>query len=107
MTLITSIGQLLCVCWPQLLAVLLAIRFVRARYKYGLNNVPGPFLASITDLWQLYRAVRGLGIEDYKLHRKYKSPLVRVGPKTVAVSDPDACRTIFGYKPIFKKVSGP
>lgn len=104
MPVIVDCLQVLQAYWPQVLAVLVTGYFIRARYQHGLSDIPGPFIASFTDLWQFYRSLRGLGIEDYKLHEKYNSPLVRVGPNTIAVSDPDACRIIFGYKTIFKKV---
>jgi hypothetical protein len=40
---------------------------------------------------------------EYTLHRKYNTPLLRLGPNTISVSDSDALRIIYGWKPVFKK----
>lgn len=105
MTLVATIAPLLKVYWLPVLVLLFVVRCAARRYQHGLSDIPGPFWASFTDLWSLYRALRGLGVEDYKLHRTYRSSMIRLGPRTVAFSDPEACRTIYGYKPIFKKVT--
>lgn len=38
------------------------------------------------------------------MHEKYNSPLLRLGPNTVSISDPEAIRVIYGWKPVLKKV---
>jgi hypothetical protein len=78
--------------------------FVRNRYRAHLRKIPGPFLASMTDLWAVFYSLKNDAYRDYALHRKYDSPLLRLGPNTVAVSDPEAIRVIYGYKRVFPKV---
>lgn len=99
----TTVIQVLQVCWIYILLGVFVAALISRRYQYGLSDIPGPALASVTDIWAIYRAICGLGVEDYKLHSKYKSTIVRVGPRTVVFSDPGACHQIFGYNPIFRK----
>lgn len=89
--------------WGLLLGVLVFARLLRNRYKSGLNKIPGPFAASLTNLWQFYHCFKGEAWKDYELHEKYNSPLLRIGPNTISVADPDAVRIIYGYKPTFTK----
>ena len=90
--------------WPYLLIALLVIHLVRNRYKPVLRNIPGPFLASLSDLWLFQHCARGKSFRDYELHRKYNSSLLRLGPNTISVADIEASRIIYGWKPVFKKV---
>ena len=90
--------------WAALLIVLIAVRLVRNRYKPVLRDIPGPFLASLSDLWLLQHCIRGKSYKDYELHRKYDTPLLRLGPNTISVADIEASRIIYGWKPVFKKV---
>ena len=90
-----------------LLVVLLIAHLARNRYKSVLRDIPGPFLASLSDVWQLVHCWRGQSHNDYLLHRKYGSSLLRLGPNKVAVSDPEAIRKIYGWKPVFAKVCLP
>jgi hypothetical protein len=62
-------------------------------------------LASITDVWLFIHYSRRKGLEEYQMHQEYKSPLLRLGPTTVSISDPEAVRVIYGWKPVLKKVS--
>ena len=87
-----------------LLVVLLLTHLARNRYKPVLRDIPGPFLASLSDLWQLVHCYRGESRHEYRLHRKYGSSLLRLGPNKIAVADPEAIRVIYGYKPVFAKV---
>lgn len=93
--------------WLYFLLCLLLIRLGANRYRKGLYGIPGPFLASFSNLWLLTNCARGKSTEEWKLHRKYDSKLVRLGPSTVSVADPEAIRIIYGYKPVFKKVEIP
>ena len=87
-----------------LLVVILIAHLTRNRYKPVLRDIPGPFLASLSDLWQLVHCYRGDSRHEYLLHRKYGSPLLRLGPDKISVADPEAIRVIYGYKPVFAKV---
>jgi hypothetical protein len=83
----------------------LVIHLARNRYKdRHLRAIPGPFLASLSDVWTAVHCWIGNPHEDYLLHRKYSSPLLRIGPSKVAVADPHAIRVIYGHKNVFQKV---
>jgi hypothetical protein len=90
-----------------LLVVLLIAHLARNRYKAVLRDIPGPFLASLSDVWQLVHCYRGESHNDFLLHRKYDSSLLRLGPNRIAVADPEAVRVIYGWKPVFQKVPFP
>jgi hypothetical protein len=65
------------------------------RWLSPLSRVPGPFLASITPLWLVYRYWRQdwhLYIQD--LHKSY-GPVIRIAPDTVSVSDPEAIKAVY------------
>jgi hypothetical protein len=80
-----------------------AIAFLVIRYL-KLSSIPGPFLASITDLWRAYQLeYAGFNENIGHVHAKY-GPIVRVGPNTVYTSDPSAVSTIYSTHGDFKKV---
>lgn len=55
-------------------------RVLHSLYMCPLRNVPGPFLARFTSLWEVLAVLRGRSHEDYiKLHELY-GPVVRIGP---------------------------
>ena len=77
---------------------------VYQKFRPGLRSIPGPFLASFTDLW------RFLAVYDSRfevtlqaLHDKY-GDLVRVGPNCISVGDPREVRQIYGISRLFQKV---
>ncbi|KAL8766518.1 MAG: hypothetical protein Q9209_006734 [Squamulea sp. 1 TL-2023] len=84
-------------CAPVFLLVYLIVIYRR------LSHVPGPFLASLTNLvrlrWVLTRKAHHIHID---LHEKY-GPLVRIGPNTVSVGDPREIRQIYGLTGEFVK----
>ena len=56
---------------------------VYQRYFSPLAKVPGPFLASFTNLWWLCVVLkRQQHLDSIRLHEQY-GPLVRLGPKHV------------------------
>ncbi|EQB49422.1 cytochrome P450 [Colletotrichum gloeosporioides Cg-14] len=62
------------------------------RSWYRLRKIPGPFLASISVLWQLKKAVGGTYHEHLNdVARKY-GPLARIGPNELLCTDPDSLR---------------
>lgn len=93
--------------WKSLLGVLLAYFLsilARNRFGGGLNKVPGPFLAGWTDLWRLYVVwTRQPQVVHIDLHKKYGS-IVRLGPRSVSVGDPDAAKVIYALNAGFVKV---
>ncbi|KUI63769.1 Pisatin demethylase [Cytospora mali] len=59
---------------------------------YRLRHIPGPFLASISDLWMI-RASTSTRLSEIfeQLGREY-GPLVRIGPNQILTSDADFLR---------------
>lgn len=75
---------------------LLLTYVIYQRFFSPLAPIPGPFLASITNLWLGYAYWR----QDWhkyaiRLHEKY-GPIVRVGPDAVDVGDIGAIKVIYG-----------
>lgn len=74
------------------------------RYRSGLRSVPGPFLASVTDLYRFLDVLTWKCQENQLvLHKKY-GKYVRYGPNMVAISDPDAVQVIYAINNKFVKV---
>jgi hypothetical protein len=92
--------------WILISVSALAIHLVLNRYTYGISDIPGPFLASFSDAWLLIHYVRRKGTEEYNMHQKFNSPLLRLGPNTISVADSEALKVIYGWKPVWKKVCG-
>lgn len=88
-----------------LLLVVLIVRRLQRRYWNGFNQFPGPFIASVTNLWRLwdayYNAHAPLTVMD--LHETY-GEVVRLGPKMLSFSSPDAVKDIYGPGKNFVKV---
>lgn len=63
----------------------------------ALRDIPGPFAASISNLWLLLQCRQGkryLSVDA--LHKKY-GKLVRIQPHHVSVADDDAINAIYGH----------
>lgn len=87
------------------LLVLLAFYIIYVRFFTGISHIPGPLLASVSNLWKMNAAWRKeMPQRNIALHRKYGS-LVRIGPDMISVDDPAALNIIYGFKPIYLKVS--
>lgn len=92
--------------WGILLLPVIVVYFTRIYYKPALYNLPGPFLAALTDFWRLFNVSRGHYHKTLiDLHRDYASDVVRIGPNTVSVAGPEAVNTIYGLKKGFIKAS--
>ena len=90
-------------CLAVAFITLLATKLLVNKYGNGLSSVPGPILASFTDLWRfldVYR--RRPDVTQVTLHEKYGS-VVRLGPNTVSISDPAAIQTIYAHNSGFTK----
>ena len=89
---------------PALGLVALLARLARNKYGYGIANVPGPFCAAYTDLWRFFVVWGGRAERTHiQLHDKY-GPLVRLGPNSVSISDPEAIKVIYGLASTYVKV---
>lgn len=75
--------------------LVLLIYIVYQRYFHPLSKYPGPFLASITDLWQVSVLRTGrLPSLLVDLHEKYGT-IVRIGPKELSFNDSNAVTDIY------------
>jgi len=93
--------------WPALLAssfiIILFVRALQSRYRHDLRKLPGPFLASFSNIDRIWSVLREDQMDYHlSLHRKY-GRLVRVGPNHVAVSDGNAISQIYGITTKFIK----
>ena len=78
-----------------LLLLLLASYVVYQCFFHPLASFPGPFLAKITDVWQLYQFLTLK--QPYhltELHERY-GPFVRYGPDKLSVTSEDAIPLIY------------
>ncbi|KAI0907735.1 cytochrome P450 [Ustulina deusta] len=85
-------------------AVLVTVAWlIRNRYYNGLSEYPGPFIASLTDIWRLCEVWgRQFEVTHRKLHAQY-GDVVRLGPNTLSFADPKALKTIYGLNKGFVK----
>ncbi|KAK6850110.1 cytochrome P450 [Apiospora arundinis] len=83
--------------FPQLFAgsfLVLICLLLKRRYLTSIRDIPGPFFASFTGAWQVYKLIKGdQHVDMIKLHRRYGS-FVRISHKEVSVGDPDAAREV-------------
>lgn len=65
------------------------------RCFHPLAKYPGPFLASLTDLWQVHQFMTLKQPYNLtKLHEKYGS-IVRYGPDKLSITDEEAIKLIY------------
>lgn len=81
----------------------LLISYARTRFRPGLRNIPGPFIASISNLDRIWSCARGLQ-QNYhlQLHNRY-GRFVRIGPSHVSFSDPELIPQIYSITSKFYK----
>ena len=90
---------------PWLFLGLIAARLLTNKFGNGINHIPGPWLASFSDIWRFLLVWgRRPEVAHRALHAKYGS-LVRIGPRTVIASEPDAIKTIYALNAGFTKVN--
>ena len=69
-----------------LLSLLTAsLRLLATRYLTPLRRIPGPFLASVSQLDRLRTAASGKQYEDHLAYHRQYGPLVRLGPRHVSI----------------------
>ncbi|RSM20901.1 hypothetical protein CDV31_000272 [Fusarium ambrosium] len=72
-------------------------------FFHPLAKYPGPFLAKITDAYQLYHAWKGdRHLEFWRMHQKY-GPVVRFGPNSLCFNSNKALKEIFGFRTNVRK----
>ncbi|KAG8159162.1 hypothetical protein KVR01_010823 [Diaporthe batatas] len=79
------------------------LQLLRTRYRAHLKSIPGPFTASISNLWKL-RAVYAEDMPGWNIavHEKF-GPVVRIGPNHVSFSSPAAFQAIYTARQAFPK----
>jgi hypothetical protein len=85
--------------WPTAAAIIISYFIVSSFLSwYRLRHIPGPFLASVSGLWNVLNIVTGRTSPVLeKLPGKY-GPLVRTGPNYVLTDDPEILRHINGAR---------
>jgi hypothetical protein len=96
MTVSLNLSALAVISFPLLFLVACYSRYSR------LKHIPGPFVASISDFWRVYH--QNAGTFSAELLAKYGSPIVRIGPNTVLISDATAIPAIYTNHGEFEKV---
>jgi hypothetical protein len=82
---------------PTLLAIYILTTAFYNLYLHPLSSHPGPLLARITKLHDVYHAYRGdKHIHLYHLHARYGS-VVRFSPNSLSINDPAALKAIYGH----------
>ncbi|KAI1763248.1 cytochrome P450 [Hypoxylon sp. FL1150] len=72
-------------------------------FFHPLAKYPGPFIAKITDAYQLYHAWKGdRHLEFWRLHERY-GKVVRFGPNSVSFNSNTALKDIYGFKSNVRK----
>jgi hypothetical protein len=80
---------------PSTIILYWALWVVYARTLHPLASIPGPFLASITRGWYMYRIYVGDMHEvQRRLHEQY-GPIIRIGPNEVSTSELSAIPKIY------------
>ena len=84
--------------------VFLSAYVVYMRYLHPLARYPGPFLASLTNLWKAYTMYQGrMEYVIHDLHEKHGA-IVRIGPNDLVISHADAVKQIYLSGSAFQKV---
>ncbi|KAF2142783.1 uncharacterized protein K452DRAFT_307701 [Aplosporella prunicola CBS 121167] len=75
-------------------------------YQYlssPLRRIPGPLLAKFTEFQRLFDTYGGrVDLQHRRLHAQY-GPVVRVGPNTVSLSDPECLKLVYSSRTNFAK----
>ncbi|KAF2679918.1 hypothetical protein K458DRAFT_460392 [Lentithecium fluviatile CBS 122367] len=89
------------------IAIILTSQYALAYLRSPFKKLPGPALAQFSDLWRVWNHYSQRHIETQKqLHAKYDG-VVRLGPTTVSVTDPNLIKTIYSTRGTFMKKRRP
>ena len=91
------------VVFPASALLYCVLWLVYARTLHPLASVPGPFWATVTRSWYMYRIYVGdMEKVQRRLHDQY-GPLVRIAPNEVSTAEPSAIPKIYrNQKPLTK-----
>lgn len=93
--------------WAFVLLLTTTTFLVYVLFSYlRLRHIPGPHIASISNIPRLYWVLTGRAHEIHiALHKQY-GHLVRMGPNMVSIGDPKEIGKIYGITGKYKKVLG-
>lgn len=92
--------------WPAIITLtLLAIAFYygSVRFRTGLRKLPGPWLASISDLDRIWSCAKGQQMFYHLALHQQCGPVVRIGPNHVSLSDCSLIPLIYSISTKFRK----
>ena len=91
------------VVFPACLTLYWSLWIFYTRTLHPLASIPGPFWASVSRLWYMYRIYVGdMHHVQRKLHEKY-GPVVRIAPNEVSTAELAALPKIYKHqKPLTK-----
>ncbi|KAF1930890.1 pisatin demethylase [Didymella exigua CBS 183.55] len=85
------------------LLVLGVVRYLYRPLTSPLRNVPGPFLARFTRLWEIQAICKHeTAALNIALHDKY-GPVVRLAPNRYSINDGEAAKVILGHHKAMEK----
>ncbi|KAI1259970.1 cytochrome P450 [Xylariaceae sp. FL1019] len=85
-------------------SVCLLIAFARSLWSwYRLRQVPGPFLASVSVTWMIWRSLSGRFHEHLRDVAEDYGPLVRIGPNQLLSTDPEVLRMMSAVRSTYTK----
>lgn len=94
--------MILAIC--EFFAFYLTFQLVYTRYGSSLRAIPGPFFASFSNVWKVLAVYEDAMPQwNIAVHKKYGS-VVRIGPKHVSFSSPEALQIIHGSRQAYPKV---
>ncbi|KAI1344338.1 isotrichodermin C-15 hydroxylase [Xylariaceae sp. FL0016] len=74
-------------------------------FFHPLAKYPGPFLAKITDAYQMYHAWKGdRHLEFWRMHQRYGNA-VRYGPNSISFNSNTSLKDIYGFKSNVRKAA--
>lgn len=80
---------------PASIALYWVVWIVYTRTLHPLASVPGPFWASVSRTWYMYRIYAGDSHSvQRRLHEQF-GPIIRIAPDEVVTTDPEALRKIY------------
>ena len=83
---------------------LFCFQALRTRFWSSLRTVPGPSLASISNIWKIYQVYKKNAHRSMiAVHERY-GPVVLIGPNTVSFASPEALYIIHGSRNAYPKV---
>lgn len=90
----------------SLLVIYWAAWIVYARLFHPLARYPGPFWASVSRFWMVGQIRKAASEKTQRELHDRLGKIVRIAPNEVAISDPEAIKTIYGINSGFTKVRG-